>query len=280
MEAVTRITGEQHVSLADVDPEATGGLLEEEADRQLPALRSELRELHDLMMAAETHALLVILQGMDASGKDVTIENVFSAMNPSAVRVKAFKPLAGEEVKHHFLWRANAAMPMYGEVVIFDRSYYEQLIRPHLDGDVAEAGIRQREEHIKVFERMHVEAGTQIIKIFLHIDKDVQEQRLEERQGNIGSAWKISATDWSDRDDWDTFMAAYERSMNASGTPDVPWYVVPANHPWFHNVAVARILLERLRPFEQEWEEARRKIGEENRTEAEEARQQSESARG
>lgn len=276
MDAVIKITGERYVAFTESDSAANGGITEKEADTQLRSIQSELRELHDLMMAAETHALLIILQGMDAAGKDVTIENVLAEMNPQAFRVKGFKSPAGEEAKHHFLWRADAALPVFGEAVVFDRSYYEQAIRPRVEGELPESDIHKRHEHINAFERILDESGTIIIKIFLNIGKDVQEQRLEERQNDIRSAWKISGSDWEDRAQWDEFMQAYETTLNACASPDLPWYLVPADHQWFHNVAIGDILLDRLRPFREEWEAARRQSGEQNQRESEAARREAE----
>lgn len=272
MNAVVRITGEHYVSLLEHDSGSTDGITEQQADTELSSLRAGLRELHEVMMAAETHALLVILQGMDAAGKDVTIENVFGEMNPQAFRVEGFKSPAGEEAKHHFLWRANAALPTFGEAVVFDRSYYEQAIRPRVEDELPEADVRKRQEHINAFERVLVESGTIIVKVFLNISKDVQEQRLEERQNDILTAWKVSGSDWEDRAQWDKFIQAYEMTLNTCASPDIPWYLVPADHHWFHNVAVGRILLDRLRPFRGQWEDARRSIGKHNQKEAEAAR--------
>lgn len=276
MELVTTITGQQPVSLANIDPGDTAGIQEADANEKLWELHQELRELHDLMMAAETHGLLIVLQGMDAAGKDVTIENVFSAFNPQAVRVKAFKKPAGEEAKHHFLWRADAATPMYGETVIFDRSYYEQVIQPRIEGGLSEDGMRLREEHITAFERILSESGIILVKVFLHVGKDEQKTRLEERQNDVDMAWKISGSDWSDRERWDDYMRAYEATFTACATQENPWHIVPANNRWFHNLLVAQLLADRLRPFEARWQDARRARGEENQREAEAARRTSE----
>lgn len=273
METTTiTVTGEKRVSLADIDTGATGSLTEQEADRQLVGLVEELRELHDLMMAAETHSLLIVLQGMDAAGKDVTIETVHGAFNPQAARVKAFKAPAGEEAKHHFLWRADMATPMIGEVVTFDRSYYEQAMPEDLGGDVSGERLKRRFQHITAFERLLADEGTIVVKIFLHVGNETQAERLEERQRDLGQAWKLSASDWIDRQDWDRYMDAYEQVINSCATPECPWYVVPADHRWSHNVAVAQLLLDRLRPHREEWERLRREVGQANQSEAAEAR--------
>jgi len=269
------ISGEQYKALADIDPGATGSLTEQEADHHLKVLHAELRELHDLMMAAQTHALLIVLQGMDAAGKDVTIENIHAAFNPRAARVKAFKKPAGEETKHHFLWRADVATPMLGEAVTFDRSYYEQAMPDSLSGDISGERLERRFAHINAFERMLMDEGIIVVKIFLHVDKDSQAQRLEERQDHIAEAWKLSDSDWLKRQDWNAYMDAYERIVNACATPDIPWYVVPADQHWYSNATVAHILVERLGPYREGWEQTRHQIGEEHQREAMEARSNS-----
>ncbi len=269
------ISGEQRVSLADIDPGSTDSLTEQEADRHLKDLQAELRELHDLMMAAQTHGLLIVLEGMDAAGKDVTIENVHAAFNPRAARVKAFKKPAGEETKHHFLWRADLATPMVGEAVTFDRSYHEQAMPESLSGEVSGERLERRFAHINAFERLLMDEGIIVVKIFLHVGKDSQAQRLEERQDHVAEAWKLSDSDWLKRQDWDAYMEAYETLINACATPDIPWYVVPADQRWYHNAAVAQLLVERLRPYREGWEQTRRQIGEEHQREAIEARSSS-----
>lgn len=271
--ATVTVTGERPVSLVDIDPGATSSLTEAEADRRLAALQGELRELHDLMMAAESHAVLLILQGMDASGKDVTIENVHAAFNPQAARVKAFKAPVGDEAKHHFLWRADLLTPMFGEVVTFDRSYYEQAMPEDLQGDVSGEALEGRFGHINAFERLLTDEGPIVVKVFLHVGKEVQAKRLEERQGDIAAAWKISGADWAKRQQSDAYMAAYDTILNSCATPDAPWYVVPANHRWFHNAAIAQLLVDRLQPYRADWERARQEVGEANRREAEAARE-------
>lgn len=272
MEAAVTITGERHVALADIDPAATGSLTERQADKELRELQKELRDLHDLMMAAETHGLLVILQGMDAAGKDVTIESVFGAMNPQAFRVKSFSKPSEEEAKHHFLWRADVATPMVGEVVVFDRSYYEQAMPEDLQGDLAGDRRERRFEHINAFERILTDEGIIVIKVFLHVGKDEQERRLEERQEDLSMAWKISDDDWLKRNQWDEHMAGFEEILNACATSEAPWYVVPAEHRWYHNAVVARLVTDRLREFRPGWEDARRETGEQNQQAAREAR--------
>lgn len=274
MEPVTKITGEQRVSLGDIDPASTGGVSKEMADARFEELRQELRELHDLMMAAETHALLLVLEGMDAAGKDVTIENVHGAFNPQMARVTSFSAPVGEETQHHFLWRADLALPAFGEVGTFDRAYHEEALPKDLEGDVSGDALERRYGHIANFERLLTDEGTIVVKVFLHIGKETQRKRLEERQEDIQMAWKISDSDWLKRDKWDEYMQGFEDMMNGTATPEAPWYVVPAEHRWYHNPAVAQILVDRMRPHREAWEQKRREIGEQNREEARKARQE------
>jgi PPK2 family polyphosphate:nucleotide phosphotransferase len=225
------------------------------------------------MFAAETHGILVILQGMDASGKDVTIGNVFAASDPASCRVAAFKEPTPEEEAHHFLWRADQLTPGHGELVIFDRSYYEQVILPQVHDELPDDEIRRRFAHINEFERLLHEHGIIVMKIFLHVSEEEQRRRLEEREADLETAWKISPRDWRERRFWDAYMAAYEATIDACAGPHAPWFVTPADHQWFHNLAVAEALVEHLRPYRKEWIKARNQRGKEQRAEAERARQ-------
>jgi PPK2 family polyphosphate:nucleotide phosphotransferase len=272
----TRVEGRRSFRLAGIDPSEDGGLDESEAEQRLAQLTAELRELQELMFAAETNGILVILQGMDASGKDVTIGNVFAAADPASCRVAAFKERTSEEKAHHFLWRADQLTPGHGELAIFDRSYYEQVLLPRVHGDLAEADIHRRFANINDFERLLHEHGIIVVKIFLHVSEEEQGRRLEEREANLETAWKISPRDWRERQFWDAYMAAYEATINACTSPHAPWYVTPADHPWFHNLAVAEALVERLRPYRECWIEARNRRGEEQRVEAKRARKSTE----
>lgn len=272
MDTVTTITGQRHVSLASIDPDDTGELTEAKADVRLGQLCGELRELHDLLMGAESHGVLVVLQGMDAAGKDVTIEHVFAAMNPQAFRVKAFSAPTEEEAKHHFLWRADVATPMRGEVVVFDRSYYEQAMPSDLPQDRTGERRRRRFEHINAWERILFDEGVIVIKVLLHVGIDRQEARLLERQEDLASAWKISADDWQKREDWDEHLQGYEDLINACATEELPWHVVPANHHWFSDVAIAELMVERLSAWRDEWLEAREANARQKQQEARAAR--------
>lgn len=272
MAYVTRVTGDKRIRLRDVDPGEDGGLTRRQAEGRLAKLNAELLELQELMYAAERDAVLVILQGMDASGKDVTIRHVMSATNVQASRVRAFKPMTDEEAAHDFLWRAHAHTPALGQFVIFDRSYYEQVVFPQVQDELPMAAVRGRFAHINNFESLLADHGTIVVKFLLHVSSEVQERRLQQREENDDSAWNLSGQDWAARRDWDTYMAAYEETINACATEKAPWCVVPADNDWFHNLAVAETLVARLRPYRDGWVEERNRRGEEHRAEAREAR--------
>jgi len=279
------VDGSTPFRLADVDPADHDDLGETRAERRLESLTEQLRELQDLLFASETHGVLVILQGMDAAGKDVTIRNVFAAASPEAIRVKHFTDMTKEEQAHDFLWRAHLAVPKRGELVIFDRSYYEQLILPQVldedddsaddDPDVAAAAadsavLRSRFEDVRAFESILRHGHIVVVKVFLHVSAHEQERRLQERMDDPTKAWKISANDWRARRSWDRYMDAYEATVNATATPEAPWAVIPADRQWFHNLAVAEFLVERLTEHREAWLDARKRIGKEKNDEARE----------
>lgn len=272
MTLATHVDGSRPFRLGDIDPADTGGLDERDTERRLKALADEQLELQHLLQAAETHGVLVVLQGMDASGKDVTIQNALGGANPEAIRVKHFSSMTEEEELHDFLWRAHAETPKRGEMVVFDRSYYEQAILPQVEGATTESETDDRFRDIRDWERILGNGGTIVLKFLLHVSEDEQERRLIERMESSETAWKISANDWTARRKWDAYMSAFERTVNATATPDAPWFVVPADKDWFHNLAVAEALVERLRPCAGEWRAERDRIGQEKRDEARAAR--------
>ena len=270
MAYATIIDGTRHVRLDEIDPAADGGLTRAEAEERLAPLSSELRELQELMYAAKTHAVLVILQGMDAAGKDVTIQNVFATATPEAIRVRHFDPMTEEDARHDFLWRAHVPAPARGELVIFDRSYYEQVVMPQIEGEATPESTRERAEDVLAFERILGRGGAVVVKFFLHVSPDEQERRLRKRMDDPETAWKVSARDWTSRRSWETYMEAYETAMNATASAETPWYVVPADHEWFHDLAVADALVERMRAHRSAWMDARDRRGREGRAEVRE----------
>ena len=271
MPDATIIDGGRHVALDEVDPDADGGLTEAEALERLGRLTDELRELQELMFAAEANGVLVILQGMDAAGKDVTIQHVFRSATAEAIRVKHFKSPTEIEEKHDIFWRAHAEAPMRGELVIFDRSYYEQIVVPQVEGEASEDETAALCEDVLAFERLLARGGTVIVKCFLHVSNEEQKRRLVERMENLETAWKISARDWTSRRSWDRYMAAYERTMNATAQPDLPWHVIPADQEWIHNLVIAELLVERMRDHRDEWLDARERRAKQEQAAAREA---------
>jgi len=267
------VDGSRRFDLKHFDPADTGGLTMEKAEARLADLITELRELQELVFAAESHCVLVVLQGMDAAGKDVTIANVFELANPESCRVKHFSSETPDEEAHDFIWRSHAQVPKRGELVIFDRSYYEQVIADRVLDMVSDDVIKRRYEHINAFERLLIDDNATIVfKFFLHVSHAEQGERLVERESNLETAWKISVNDWKARDAWDDYMEAYERVVKACATKEAPWDVIPSDHQWFHNVAIAETLVERLRPFREEWIKARDARGEEERKESRQLR--------
>jgi len=274
MDHVITLDGSSRVAIDSVET-VVAARLDERADAAaLGERQATLRELQELMFASEANGVLVILQGMDAAGKDVTIQNVFATATAEAIRVEHLSSTTEEEEAHDFLWRAHGVCPARGEMVIFDRSYYEQVINPMVHDDAPGEMIDERFEDIVAFERILRRGGTIVVKVLLHVGEEEQERRLLEREASEESAWKISGRDWIGRSKWPGYMAAFERVVNATSTPESPWHVVPADDQAFHNLAVAEILIAALEPYRESWIAERRAVGERKRKEAQEAREQ------
>lgn len=218
-----------------------------EARQQLVELIEELALLHNRLYAEASRSVLLILQGVDASGKDGTIRRVLTGVNPQGCRIVSFKEPTATELAHDYLWRVHAACPQRGEIGIFNRSQYEDVVAARVRGFAPEAVWSRRPEHIREFERLLVDEGTTVVKVFLHISREEQGRRLRERLENPEKAWKFRRSDLDDRIRWDEFMRAYEDVIGQTSTKWAPWYVVPADHNWVRNVLVARILVDALR---------------------------------
>ncbi|HVM30102.1 MAG TPA: PPK2 family polyphosphate kinase [Candidatus Limnocylindrales bacterium] len=262
------VDGSRSFDLDEVDPSGGESRSDEQAERRLEKLVPELLDLQALVQAAEKHAVLIILQGMDAAGKDLTIQQALGTANPEAIRVKHFSEMTEDEALHDFLWRAHNVTPARGEWVVFDRSYYEQVVEPIVDGETNEQETAERCRDIRDFERILHNAGTIVIKLFLHVSRDEQERRLVERMEQDETAWKISASDWEDHRRWDDFMKAWAATISATATPDAPWLIVPADRDAIRNLAAAEAVVERLRSYREEWAAERTRIGSEKRQEA------------
>jgi PPK2 family polyphosphate:nucleotide phosphotransferase len=225
----------------------------EQGAADLTTLQPHLRELQDRLWAEGTRGLLVVLQAMDAGGKDGTIRSVFTGVNPQGVRVVSFKVPSGREVIQDYLWRVHAQCPGHGEIGIFNRSHYEDVVVVRVHDIVPKARWKQRYHHICEFERMLTDEGTTIVKIFLHISHDEQKARLQARLDTPTKNWKFRAGDLDDRARWDDFQTAYEQALTETSTDWAPWYVVPADRKWVRNVAVSRLLVETLEKMDPQY---------------------------
>lgn len=217
-----------------------------EARVEIAAYSQRLRELQYLMYAEGRRSLLIVLQGRDAAGKDGTINHVLGAMNPQGCKVTGFKVPSHEEAAHDFLWRYHQHAPAKGEVAIFNRSHYEDVLVARVHELVPERVWSRRYAQINDFEQMLSENGTHILKFYLHIDPDEQLRRFKQRIDDPARHWKISDGDYAERPFWDAYTAAFEDALGKCSTDQAPWFVIPSNHKWFRNLAISRIVVEIL----------------------------------
>ena len=227
----------------------------EDFEPSFAKLQADLQQLQKMLYAQHKHRILVVMQAMDTGGKDGCIKHVFSRIDPQGIRVQAFKKPSEEELAHDFLWRVHQQVPRNGEMVIFNRSHYEDIIAVRVKKLFPEEVWRRRQQHVVDFERMLAEEGTTIVKIFLHISKEEQKRRLESRLANPAKHWKFNPDDLADRARWGDFMRAYEDVLGKTSTDYAPWYVVPADRKWYRNLCVARIMLDTLRALDMRFPE-------------------------
>lgn len=260
------------VDLKDYDPRYDDGLNKADGEPRLESLARELDELQELLYGAGTHSLLVILQGMDTSGKDGTIRGVFSKVSPLGSSVASFKVPTAVELAHDFLWRVHQATPPLGHITIFNRSHYEDVLVVRVHKLVPEAVWKLRYRQINDFERLLAENNTILLKFFLHISKEEQEERLLAREQEVAKSWKLAAGDWKERAHWDDYQSAYEDALRECSTEHAPWHIVPADKKWFRNFAVASTIIAALQPYKAGWMEKLAREGVERRRELEEMR--------
>lgn len=236
------------VHLDEVDPAATGGAPGKKAKTEagFGDLHERLADLQERLYAEGRQSLLVVLQAIDAGGKDGTIKHVFGGLNPAGCRVVSFKVPSEEERSHDFLWRVHARTPAAGEVVVFNRSHYEDVLVVRVHQLVPETVWRPRYDFINHFEENLAAAGTRIVKLYLHISKDEQARRFQDRLDDPTKRWKFRTGDLDERTRWDDYRAAFEEAITRTSTRHAPWYVVPSDHKWYRNWAVSRILIETL----------------------------------
>jgi PPK2 family polyphosphate:nucleotide phosphotransferase len=238
------------VKLADWDPGDTLGFDKDAARDKVAQSMARLDELQYLMYAEHRHALLVVLQGMDGAGKDGTIRHVMTGLNPQGCRVTSFKAPSPEELDHDFLWRVHQAVPRRGDIAIFNRSHYEEVLIARVRQLVPKDVWSSRYDHINRFEQLLTDSGVVIVKLFLHISRDEQRQRFEERLHDATKQWKLSPSDFEDRKYWDDYVGAYEDVLTRCSTREAPWFIVPANKKWLRNFVVSHILVETLEALE------------------------------
>jgi PPK2 family polyphosphate:nucleotide phosphotransferase len=235
------------VRLSKIDPSYTGK--HETHDKALPEIQknvARMDRLQYLLYADGSQSLLVVLQALDAAGKDGTIRHVFSGMNPQGTCVYGFKQPSREEAAHDFLWRAHARTPGRGEVVVFNRSHYEDVLVVRVHKLVPHSVWSKRYELINDFETMLSRNGTTILKFFLHISPQEQLARFKQRLDDPSRHWKISESDYSERELWPQYVDAYEDAMKLTSTKHAPWYIIPSNHKWFRNLAVSQIIADTM----------------------------------
>ena len=249
------------VKLAKLDPGARGGLTNDEGHALTEKLAAEIAELQELMYAARQTALLLVFQGMDTAGKDGAINHALQYLNVQSCRATYFKVPTAEEAAHDFLWRVHSQTPGRGGITLFNRSHYEDVLVVRVHELVPRAVWSKRYEQINDFENLITSSDTIILKFFLHISKEEQEKRLLEREADPLKSWKLSVQDWKERELWDDYQDAYEDALTHCSTKAAPWRVIPANHKWFRDLAVAEAIAETLHPHRTEWEHRLQETG-------------------
>lgn len=219
----------------------------DEGKKLLLSLNEELEALQELLFAEGKHKILIVLQAMDTGGKDGTIRHVFEGVNPQGVKVAGFKAPTKEELAHDYLWRIHKHTPKKGEIVIFNRSHYEDVLVVRVHNLVPQEVWSRRYEHILAFEKILADEGTTILKFYLHIDKDEQKERLQARLDEPHKNWKFSRADLEERKYWDQYLDAFEDALQKTSTETAPWYVIPANRKWYRNLVISSIIIDKLK---------------------------------
>jgi PPK2 family polyphosphate:nucleotide phosphotransferase len=244
--AALRVEPGAPAGLARRDPRDTLGLDKTAGQKLLEALHERLDLLQRRLFAESTRSLLLVLQGLDAAGKDGVIRSVFAGVNPLGCKAVSFRVPTATELAHDYLWRVHAQLPARGEIGIFNRSHYEDVVAVRMHRLAPEAVWRKRPGHIREWERMLVDEGTTLVKVFLHVSKDEQRQRLQERIDDPEKRWKFRRDDLKVRERFDEYLAAYEDVVTETSTDWAPWHVVPADRNWLKAAAVAQLLVDAL----------------------------------
>jgi PPK2 family polyphosphate:nucleotide phosphotransferase len=218
----------------------------EKGKDELQKINARLEELQEMLYAEHKNRILIVLQAMDSGGKDGTIRHVFDGVNPQGVKVASFKVPTKEELDHDYLWRVHKHTPGKGEIVIFNRSHYEDILVVRVHDLVPKSVWRRRFKHIRDFERILADEGTTILKFFLHIDLDEQKERFQARLDTPHKRWKFRLGDLEERKLWENYQTAYEEAISKTSTKWAPWYIIPANSKWYRNLVISRIIVENL----------------------------------
>jgi len=243
-----RVSPETAIDLHRLDARATPGFDggKKHGKHLHTALNARLEELQELLYADGSQRVLIVIQAMDTGGKDGTIRHVFDGVNPAGVKVASFKKPTPRELARDYLWRVHAHVPANGEITIFNRSHYEDVLVVRVRSLVPEERWRPRYDHMNQFERMLTDEGTTIVKLFLHISREEQRERLQARLDDPSKNWKFSFGDLEERKLWDDYIQAYEEMLSTTSTEWAPWFIIPADRKWFRNLAVSSILISTL----------------------------------
>jgi PPK2 family polyphosphate:nucleotide phosphotransferase len=251
-----RVKPGDRIRLKDFDPEFSGkGENKNRASREIETLQRQMDQLQFQLYAEAKHSLLIVLQAPDAGGKDGVVRHVISGMNPQSCRVVSFKQPSAEERAHDFLWRIEREAPKRGEVMIFNRSHYEDVLVVRVHNLVSKKIWSKRYEQINNFEERLVANRTHILKFFLHISKEEQLERFKQRLADPARQWKISDTDYLEREYWKNYQAAYEDAINRCSTDEAPWFVIPSDHKWFRNLAISQIIVATMEQLDMKFPE-------------------------
>lgn len=250
-----RVEPNSKVDLSKWDPEDSSEFdgNKEEGRAALVYLNGKLADLQEILYAERKHKLLIVLQAMDTGGKDGAIRHVFKGINPQGVRVASFKIPSAIEMDHDYLWRIHQQTPGKGELVIFNRSHYEDVLVVRVHKLVPEEVWKRRYDQINNFEKLLAEEGTTILKFYLHISADEQKERLRARLEDPTKHWKFHPNDLKERQLWNAYMQAYEDALEKTSTKYAPWYIVPANKKWYRDLVVASVILETLKDLKMEY---------------------------
>jgi len=264
-----RVDPGSKVKLADFDPDHNAGLDKEQGKKRLADLAEEISELQELLYAARQHALLCVFQGRDTAGKDGAINKVLSYTNVQGCRVNYFKVPTPEELAHDFLWRVHRETPGRGGITLFNRSHYEDVVVVRVHDLAPKEVWKGRFDEINTFEALLTRSDTIVLKFYLHISKQEQEERLLAREKDPEKAWKLSVGDWKERDLWDQYTEAYEDALSKCSTEAAPWRIVAANHKWFRDLAVAEAIRDALKPHHKGWMTHLEEVGKKAKSELE-----------